>query len=142
MLYKLCSHCGQRYEHTSKCANGCHDKQKKESNKIYDKFQRNSESTSIYANGRWKRLTKECKDKFNGLDIYEYYINKQIVYGNLSHHIIPLEDDMSKAYDLDNLIYLSDGTHSMVHVAYKNGEKTEMQELLRGLIEIYMREYG
>jgi hypothetical protein len=118
------------------------NKQKKERNKNYDKFSRNKDSASFYSTGRWKKLTKTCANKFNGMDIYEYYINGEIVSGNLSHHIIEIIEDKSKAYDIDNLVWLSDGSHSLVHVAYNNGEKEEMQTLLKELIERYMKEFG
>lgn len=145
MLYKICSTCKERYEYisrNSKCSNGCMDKNKKERNKNYDKFSRNKDSASFYATGQWKKLTKECREKFKGLDIYSYYINNEIVYGNLSHHIIELVEDKSKAYDLNNLIWLSDNSHTVVHTAYKCGEKIKMQKLLKNLIDMYEREFG
>jgi len=141
MLYRYCGTCRNKYPIGDKCLNGCMDKQRHESNKGYDKFSRNKESTAVYATKEWKQSTKQCKDKFNGLDIYEYYINSIIVYGNLSHHIIELTEDKSKAYELDNLIYLSDKTHKMVHIAYKNDNKKEMQQLLIKLIRRYESEF-
>jgi len=144
MLYKTCSTCKEKYEYISKhskCSNGCMDKDKKECNKNYDKFSRNKESASFYATSRWKKLTKLCANKFNGLDIYAYYIDGVITSGSLSHHIIELIEVKDKAYELDNLIWLSDSSHALVGVAYKNGEKTEMQELLKELIERYVRDF-
>ena len=117
------------------------DKQHKVSNKNYDKFSRNKESASFYATGQWKRLTKTCKDKFKGLDIYSYYIDGKLKYGDLSHHIVEISEDKNRSYDIDNLIWLSDSTHKTVHVAYNNGEKKEMQMILRKLIKRYMCEF-
>ncbi|MBW9154871.1 HNH endonuclease [Clostridium tagluense] len=123
--------------------NDCKNKNKKIRNKDYDKFSRNKDSASFYASKPWRKVTKSCKSKFNGIDIYEYYVNKQMVYGSLSHHIIEIVEDKSKSLDISNLIYLSDSTHALVHVEYKSCEqdKKSMQELLMGLIKRWEEEY-
>lgn len=145
MLYKVCPTCKEKYEHISKdskCSNGCMNKAKSERNSNYDKFSRNKESTAFYATGRWKKLTKICRNKFVGLDIYAYYIHNQMVGGSLSHHVIEIAEDKDKAYRLDNLVWLSDSSHKEVHVAYKNGERKEMQKILNDLIKRYEKDFG
>lgn len=48
------------------------------------------------------------------------------------HHIIPVKDDWSKRYDIDNLIPLSNATHEYIEQTYAQGqrEKIEMQRVL------------
>lgn len=145
MLYKICPGCKDKYEYVSKhskCSNGCMEKAKSERNKNYDKFSRDKESAAFYATGRWKKLTKLCCNKFNGLDIYAYYIDGMVISGELSHHVIEVSEDMSKAYDLVNLVWLSDGSHKAIHIAYRNGEKKEMQKILNDLINRYEKDFG
>ena len=137
MIVKMCPRCGSKYEYGQACKNECYDKAKKESSKVYDKSQRKNKE--FYHSTEWVRLTMQCKSKFNGLDIYQYFKYNKIVPGTLSHHIIEVEEDESRALDINNLIYLSVESHSEVHKIYGQSEdgKRELQELLFRIVETY-----
>ena len=116
--------------------------EKAQHNKRYDKnVRRNKE---VYHDKRWTKLTEECKRRFKGLDIYQYYINNATVYGSLSHHIEDVETCESRIYDLENLIYVSDMSHREIHNAYNKSEakKKEMQKVLFSLLEKFKNEFG
>lgn len=69
----------------------------------------------------------------NGCDEVILHEQGRIVKGDIVHHIEPIKDNPIKAYDVDNLIYVSRGTHKMIHDAYdKDREsKEKMQGELR-----------
>ncbi|MBU3145736.1 HNH endonuclease [Clostridium sp. CF012] len=143
MLYKLCR-CNKKIPYTTKMCDECTNisaKDKREENRHYDKTVR--KHANIYGTKTWHILRAQCCSKFNGLDIYSYYINSRVEYGSLAHHIVPLEDDLTKCYELDNLIYLSRESHDLVHIEYNRSDKSkdDMQKLLRELIERYEEEF-
>ncbi len=74
--------------------------------------------------------------KCNGLDLYDFYINKRITYGAICHHIVPIKDNWNKRLDLDNLIYLSKENHNKIERIYERSQqdKKSMQELLFSLL--------
>ena len=57
--------------------------------------------------------------------------------GRLSHHIIPVEEDMAHALDINNLIWVSDHSHRLIHEAYSRSdeEKRKMQSFLKKIID-------
>lgn len=126
MLYKICGSCGNKVAQGSKCS--C----TKERHKAYDKEFRNKENTSFYHSKAWKSLTALCKLKANGLDMWEFIINKRIVKGTLSHHIEELEENRDRALDITNLIWVSDRTHAYIHKEYNKSleNKRKLQEKL------------
>ena len=99
------------------------------------------DNAEFYHSKAWKSMTALCKLKANGLDLYELVINNNIVKGTLSHHIDELEEDRSKALDINNLIWISDKTHSYIHSEYnKNLEsKNKMKEVLFNIIKNYYK---
>ena len=74
-------------------------------------------------------MQKACKDFFCGLDVYELYRNHRIVYGRITHHIIPIREDWERRFDVDNLIYLSDQSHHEVHARMDAGDRAVIEEL-------------
>ncbi|NEZ84557.1 endonuclease, partial [Clostridium botulinum] len=82
MLFKLCPYCGIKVPYNQQdCINKCKEKRNKLRNKDYDLYNRDKESTKIYRDKRWIKLTRQCKSKFDGLDIYQLYKHNKIVYG-------------------------------------------------------------
>ncbi|MEA5085090.1 MAG: hypothetical protein VB018_13230 [Lachnospiraceae bacterium] len=141
MLFKICPGCNSRYELGKQCPNGCMEKAEKERNKYYDKHSRDKDSYAVYHSKLWPVLTQQCKTEFNGLDIYQLYKYGKVVYGQLSHHIVTVKDDITRAYDISNLIYVSDESHGEIHAEYDKGNKQAMQDYLFKIIEWYKREY-
>ena len=132
MLKTLCIKCNKKINKGEKCK--CRNR-----NKDYDRFNRNKETKIFYHSKEWSRLTALCKSKCNGLDLYELYENNKIVKGELSHHIIPVEEDEEKKYDIDNLIYVSHKTHNFIHRIYARSkeEKKALQiKLFNYLLKI------
>lgn len=134
MLYKICGRCGKKIKQKEQC------KCKKSRHRVYDRGSRNKESASFYHSKAWKKLTKLCKLKANGLDLYELETNHRVVKGTLSHHIEELQDNRDRALDISNLIWISDKTHALIHKEYKKDEqsKRKMQRLLFSIIKKYL----
>jgi hypothetical protein len=143
MLSKTCR-CGKKIPYNKKYCDECQKEisaQKAERNKYYDNNIR--QNKEIYHSKVWKRLTNRCKNRFNGIDIYSYYVLGKLEYGNISHHIIPVNDDSSnRQYDITNLIYLSQVNHAHIHSEYNKGieSKQAMQALLFRLIDIWEKD--
>ena len=149
MLVKLCADCGKIIELGNVRCNECQakwDMQHKSDVKVYDQTCRRN--TDIYNTTKWRRLTLRCKQRFNNVDIYQYYINNKLVYGSLSHHILDIDEDRSKALDIDNLIWVSgsinNNTHAEIHKAYDRSKqsKKDMQKLLLKLVDRWDIEYN
>lgn len=79
-------------------------------------------------------------DRVMGIDLYQYYKYNRLVQGRLAHHIQPLEDAPSLAYDLDNLIWLSDASHHEIHALYDSGKKEETMGYLHSIKKIFAGE--
>ena len=140
MQKRICTRCGMSYPYNSTCPNGCVKKRKAISDKRYDRTKR--KRSKIYWSNSWKTLTNICKNKFKALDLYALYVEGVYRYGDLSHHIDPIEDNPDKTFDLDNLIYVSYATHTKIHKEYDKSpkDKKNMQELLLSLVKRWEEE--
>lgn len=141
MLYKTCSKCNIKITYDKKYCDICqviHDKEtqlyKSIANKKYNKEARNQESNEFYHSMAWQILSEACKKRFVYIDIYSYYVEKKIIYGEISHHIIELTKDKSKGLDINNLIYLSIANHNKIHELYKK-DYEGTKELLFNLVD-------
>jgi hypothetical protein len=130
-IMKICQRCRTKHPVDQKCPNKCYERNKKESTKIYDKFQR--KNSDIYNSADWKKLTEICKNRFNGLCLWSLIIHKRPHPGSLSHHIIEINDDRSRALDIDNLVYLSDEAHREVHELYKNDKRNTQHRIYQAI---------
>jgi bacteriophage protein len=126
MLKTVCIKCNRKLKQGERCS--CNSNRHRE----YDRFIRDEKSKQFYHSKEWGKLTTLCKSKCNGLDIYELYENNKIVKGELSHHIVPVEDDAGKKFDIGNLIYVSHKTHNFIHSVYARSkeEKKALQTKL------------
>ena len=126
MLMKICGKCGKKIEATKTCE--CN----KSRHKVYDRECRNKDNAEFYHSKAWKQLTKLCKLKANGLDLYELEVNNKIVKGTLSHHIEELEEARDRALDITNLIWVSEKTHNYIHSVYNKSkeDKNKLKALL------------
>ena len=133
MLMKLCARCGKKTPSNAKC--DC----VKDRHKIYNREFRDKKSAEFYNSKEWKTLTAICKTKANGLDLYEYVLNNNIVKGELSHHIEEITDNKSRALDIGNLIWISNKTHNYIHSQYNKSaeDKNEMQNKLFEILNIW-----
>ena len=98
--------------------------------KSYDKYSRDNHS--VYTDKCWSVVKDVCKSKANGIDLWIYYKTGKIVEGRLAHHIIEVADDLSRAYDVINLFWLTDKSHQEIHALYNRDEDTKKktQQLL------------
>ncbi|MBE1305857.1 endonuclease [Clostridium botulinum] len=136
--------CGTIMSYDSEdCNNKCKEKRNKLRNRQYDLYNRDKESTKIYRDKQWGKLTQQCKSIFNGLDIYQLYKYNKIVKGELSHHIKEVKEDKNRVYDISNLMYVSNKSHAEIHKAYKKSkeDKLAMQAYLFKIVQRYKEEY-
>ena len=90
--------------------------------KEYDAHCRNQKAKDFYNSAEWKTTRTRVLDIMEG----------RIVPADTVHHIVELSEDYSKRCDMDNLISISEATHSMISKAYKDeAKKKAMQQTLR-----------
>lgn len=128
MLKKLCK-CGKIIPITEKQCEECRRKYQKS----YDRYSRSNQE--VYKDKRWTVLRQLCRENAGGIDLYHLYKYKEIIPGTLAHHIVEVSEDMERAFDIENLFWLSDRSHKEVHAIYERGKdsKEELQKLLRFL---------
>lgn len=126
MLMRICGVCGRQVKVGETCP--C----MKDRQKAYDRDNRNKKSASLYHSRQWQLLQLAVKSRANFLDEYIMYYEKRMTAGRIAHHIIPVDERPDLAFNPQNLIYVSDKTHKMIHDAYRKGgkEKAAMQAKL------------
>lgn len=129
-IYKRCSRCGKRIPSGSTCE--CVKKRHKE----YDRYSRDKKSKNFYNSREWERGRAAALDSDGGIDVYLFMTEGKIVIADMVHHIVPLKDDWNKRIDIDNLISLSEGTHSMIEQMYKKN-KGEIIGKLQKMVKEY-----
>lgn len=148
-LKKLCNRCNRSLidynkPYCSECENLV-EKEKADKNKYYDENIRYSKEnikySKFYKSKPWIILREQVLQYYNYLDVYEYYVNKKVVYANTVHHIIELKDNWSKRLDFANQFPCSLETHSLLHKLYEK-DKECTQKLLRELLDRWEREFG
>ena len=108
--------------------------------KEYDAHCRNQKAKVFYNSAEWKAARDRVMARDAGIDIYLYITEGRIVLADTVHHIVELMEDYSKRCDMDNLISISEATHSMISKAYKDAaKKAAMQQTLRECIREYKK---
>ncbi|WP_270347792.1 hypothetical protein [Mitsuokella multacida] len=104
----------------------------KERQKSYDRDNRNKKAASLYHSRPWQLLQLAVKSRAQYIDEYVMYYEKRMTAGRIAHHIIPVDERPDLALNPQNLVYVSDKTHKLIHDAYKRGgkEKAAMQARL------------
>lgn len=138
MIMKFCPKCKKLHSIDSTCPNSC-KKSNSQENKLYDKFFRKNKD--IYSSSRWEKIRKRCLNKYDNICIYTLYKYNKILPATLVHHIIALEEDKSKAFDIDNLIPVSDLAHREIHKRYRDENIKEVQKELHKYIRLYTINY-
>nr|DAN87589.1 MAG TPA: HNH endonuclease bacteriophage, HNH Endonuclease, DNA.52A [Caudoviricetes sp.] len=126
MLMRICSACGRQVRVGESCS--C----LKERQKSYDRDNRNKKAASLYHSRPWQLLQLAVKSRAQYIDEYVMYYEKRMTAGRIAHHIIPVDERPDLALNPQNLVYVSDKTHKLIHDAYKRGgkEKAAMQARL------------
>lgn len=136
-LKKFCAHCGcnRLIDCTERYCEVHKKRDKAESDRQYDKSQRNKEAKAFYNSTAWKRKRQQILVRDKGIDVYMYMTEGRVVKAEHVHHIVELEEDSSLALVDDNLISLSAATHSTISGVYKDTRKRQqMQAKLRTLL--------
>lgn len=123
----ICEYCGKSvgYNRTSR---------KVEHDKEYDK--QRPERHKLYHTKAWQVVASATRARdFNICQLCRaegrLHTNAELV-----HHIIPTEDDITKAFDVDNCISLCSMHHSLVHRQYdinissKEAEQNKLNNIL------------
>ncbi len=142
-LKKTCT-CGKVIDYSKQYCDDCtrkNEEYKAQRYKYYDNNIRDKQSTAFYNSLEWEATRAEVLRNHKGLDLYEYYINKKIVYADTVHHIVELKENWNRRLDISNLFPMSSSTHSMIHKLYKKDKKVT-QKLLFELIKRWEKEYG
>lgn len=135
-IYKRCSRCRKRLLEGTKC--DCQKLRYKE----YDKDKLNTKEKKFYSSGSWEKIKDSVKSRFKGIDIYSYYVLSKIEFGQTVHHIEPIKDKWERRLDIDNLIYLSESNHRLLHNRMDNGEYYEVIEELNTLVARYKKDFN
>lgn len=131
MLSKRCEHCGKRIPVGKMCA--CMSKQRYKSSGA-DKY--TQETKQFYLTSEWQKARELCISRCYGIDLCSFYTYGAIEYGQTVHHIIPLIDDYSKRLDINNLIYLTESNHRIIHEMYET-DFEETVQMLRGYVKMF-----
>lgn len=106
----------------------------------YDARRRNQKAKDFYNSAEWKAARARALARDTNIDIYLYIMEGRVVPADTVHHIVELMEDYSMRCDMDNLISISEGTHSMISRAYKDTvKKKAMQQTLRECIREHKR---
>jgi 5-methylcytosine-specific restriction enzyme A len=147
-LKKQCR-CGNIIDYSQRYCPECESKvkqEKTESNKQYDKnvrALRDKKYTSFYHSSDWVKTTGLVKSKFNYLDIYSYYIEGKIEYGNICHHIreIKSKQGWEDRLRADTIVYLTHENHALIHsMMDKDYQRTV--RMLEELIDRWNKEFS
>lgn len=143
-IYKRCSRCGNRIPSGTKCP--CiieiEKQRKKARDKYYDDNVRDKVADDFYHSKEWEIARDDAIAHYVGMDIYSYYILGKIEYGHTVHHIVPLKDAWDKRINRNNLIYLTESNHQLIHKAMREGKYHETIQMLQDLIIRYEKEFG
>ena len=99
------------------------------------RFGRDAEYTEFYQSKEWQAMRKYIMAKYNGLDLYAYYVHHKIVKATMVHHINSIKKDISQCLALNNLIPLSASSHNEIHRLYKLHEQETIKLLQSVLIK-------
>lgn len=128
MIYKICSRCGKRIQEGQTCP--CQKIRKAQSDRHYDKHQRDRKSTDFYRSPIWQLTRQRVLSMDQHLDVYQYMTSGRIMIADTVHHIVPLKSDWNRRLDVSNLMSLHHDTHSAIEREYDRvGEKVMIHTL-------------
>ena len=89
---------------------------------MYYEARTDKEYQSIYSSSAWKKIRRVALTRANGL-CEQCMKQGKISYVEDVHHIIPIKDDIKKAYDISNLICLCRSCHIEAHKSIDRSRK-------------------
>lgn len=110
----------------------------------YNKHRRNKKTAAFYVSSEWRKTRAETIRRFDGVDIYAFYVLHVIQTADMVHHITPIEDDWNRRLDVTNLIPLNNHDHGIIEALYDKDEQTKKatQKMLYDLIERHWKATG
>lgn len=122
MMYKCCPKCGKKIEYSLKYCEECSKTVEQQKRKRYRDYKAKrmqdvyeKQLQEFYNSVEWKRVRESTISRYFYLDIYSYYEEGTIEYGYTLHHIIPIRNNWNSRLDTNNLIYLTEKNHQMIH---------------------------
>lgn len=118
-------------DHTYIIAENEAKRQKYYDNKI--RHGRDATLAAFYQSPEWEAKRAYILNKYDGIDLYAYYVHHRMVAATTVHHIHPLRTHWARRLDDINLIPVSAHSHGELERLYKSKE-TETQTLLINLL--------
>lgn len=134
-LKKICSKCKKAVIDFNE--NRC-SKCQSENNKAYDLIKRDKRSKAFYNSKEWRALRESLLNKYGDMDLWHFAKTGEYKKANTLHHIIEITEDWSKRLDPDNLIPVSNESHSKIHKLYQK-DKEGTQKILKEALEKYKK---
>lgn len=138
MFKKVCPMCSKVIDRRYPLCPECTVKMTSKRNKAYNAVLRNKDHDAVYQDSRWREIKPivHQRDSDYCRLCFENHTLKNL---QMVHHIIEPENDMSLAYNKDNLISLCESCHQHVHREYDKGNKPAMVAHLQRLVKEPMR---
>lgn len=95
----------------------------------------------FYLSPEWEKVRAYVMARYKGICVYSYVIQSKIAPAKEVHHIIPIRDDWSRRFDVDNLIPLSAAVHGQVEARYRQ-DKAKAQAELFGVLQEWKRRFN
>lgn len=110
----------------------------------YNLYRRNKKTAQFYISKEWRGLRAFVISKYDGLDLYAFYVQKKIATADMVHHIVEVEEDWNRRLDPTNLFPLSNQNHGIISALYDKDEATkkETQAQLRDILRTYWEGHG
>lgn len=117
------------------------EEKERQRQKHYNAYSRDKKNQSFYNSKDWIKIRNHTLTLYNGIDIYTYYADEEIVIANTVHHVVELKEDWDKRLDIENLMPVSEGSHREIHQLYLE-DREGTQKLLFDMLERYKKEFN
>ena len=120
-----------------------HEDSDKQRYKQYKATRTDKKEQALYKSAIWYSVKESVISSCFGIDIYKFYTENLIETVELVHHIIEVKEDWNKRLDTDNLIALTEESHSKIHHIYNQSKeaKKECQAMLRQFKQRFDKEF-
>lgn len=140
MIYKICTRCGKRIPEGTTCS--CQKIRKAESDRQYDRHQRDKKATDFYRSPAWIQTRQRILNIDQHIDVYMYMTQGKVIPADTVHHIIPLREDWNRRLDSGNLMSLHHDTHSLIEREYSALGTKVMAPRLKKILTDYRAEHS
>lgn len=132
MINRICSRCGRILPVGERCS--CQPAYRRD----YNMFRRDKKIKEFRASNAWKETRRRILERDGNTDQYVLYTTGELRPGFSVHHILPLstKEGWDKRLSQDNLITLSDDTHSSIEYRYKTKFREQLQQELFDIVKM------